>query len=125
MQKTKQRSIKPSELLKKAKGYLSNSYSGENYSYVCPCVSSAKNNLIIYENYSSSSCQRSADFIFSYIDNLLEDCNSLELWLSIQNIPDFPRLTSLYTHLDHQKKLQETRHAWVDWMIKDLESQGL
>lgn len=125
MLKTKQRKIKPSELLKEAKEYLHPTRCNENHSYVCNCVSTAKNQPIIYNKYDSLSCQDSANCLYDYIDGLLQGWNTLHGWLIGQNIPNFPSNVAMYAHLDYQKKLQETRHAWVDWMIKDLESQGL
>lgn len=125
MSKTKQRQIKPSELLKEAKEYLHPTRHGESYSYVCHCVSTANNHLILCNKYDNLSCQDSANYLYDYIDGLLQGWGTLHGWLTAQNIPNFPNGITMHAHLDYQKKLQETRHAWVDWMIKDLKSQGL
>lgn len=125
MSKIKQRTIKPSELLKEAKKYLSYTHSSENDSYVCFCVSIAVDEILGYTNNYNKSCQEASDYLHRYITGLLQGWRSLAGWLSYQDIPDFPDSTTLYEHLVCQRKLQETRHAWVDWMIKDLESQGL
>ena len=125
MSETKQRFIKPSKLLKEAKEYLHPTLCNEYYSYVCHCVVSAKNHLILCNRYDSLSCQDSANYLHDYIDDLLQGNNTLHGWLIGQNIPNFSSNVAMCAHLDYQKKLQKTRHAWVDWMIKDLESQGL
>ena len=53
-------------------------------------------------------------YLISWIDNMLDEYNSLESWIS-DNHPSFHR---------SQENIQALRLKWLDWMIQECEKDG-
>ncbi len=60
----------------------------------------------------------------SYIHKLLGSSYGLGGWIS-KNYPELAQETLKDCMQNHSRKLQETRLAWINWMISDLKSKNL
>ena len=97
MPKTKQRFIKPSELLKEAKKVLSEYHCDMYCSSVIDALDIKTGNLISYgKKYNVDYLRKSYVFSSRYVSNLLGEFDDLLTWLSSQDIPNFPTILDIY-----------------------------
>jgi hypothetical protein len=58
------------------------------------------------------------------IENRLDNCLSLEGWLYAKHGIDRPPAWMVNDRFRYEDKMQVTRHAWIDSLIKEFEAKG-
>lgn len=97
-------------VLRKAKKNLPTAFHHGASPYICDNISNAAWEL----NYTDTGRE-----LRKWINNMIDGRSSLVVWIKdTQNIK-----IDLYNS-KHTRKLQTTRHNWMDWMIQEIRKQN-
>lgn len=116
--------MKTSELLKEAANYLSNTMDDNGEQFICwaiGCVNAAGKRM-----------QRDTkEMVTSRLGSVENGTHTLEGWLEAKHgikcvaaIYNGSVMKNYQERSEYYAKVQRTRHAWIDSMIKEFEAKG-